>query len=472
MDLGLPLRPNGSVCVTENLRVVVKEENVNEEVYVHVISFHDEEDKPVAELHCKTETDIQTDVAESYSGPTYSETLQTAAEIEVKKEDDDQDNDSLVQNNVRWDQPWSAGNMDLGLPLRPNGSVCVTENLRVVVKEENVNEEVYVHVISFHDEEDKPVAELHCKTETDIQTDVAESYSGPTYSETLQTAAEIEVKKEDDDQDNDSLVQSASEHPHIMQHQFHGQNDQLNLQLNDGPYYCTICSKSFTAQRDYEKHQQTHTLSIKSKQVTAKKSHQCTHCGKSFTCKSNLKQHVLIHTGEKSNKCAQCEKAFSASSKLKRHMLTHTGEKPHKCDQCGKGFSLLPTLKTHMLTHTGEKPHTCAQCGRSFSQVSNLKSHMQTHTLQKPHTCAQCGKAFARASQLKLHMIIHTGENPHKCAQCEKAFSTSSELKRHMLTHTREKPHKCDQCGKGFSLFSNLKRHLVIHTREKPHKCA
>ncbi|XP_048103659.1 uncharacterized protein LOC125297365 isoform X2 [Alosa alosa] len=180
------------------------------------------------------------------------------------------DNDSLVQNNLRWDQPWSAGNMDLGLPLRPNGSVCVTENLRVVVKEENVNEEEYDHVIvSFHDEEDKPVAELHCKTETDIQTDVAESYSGPTYSETLQTAAEIEMKKEDDAQDNDSLVQSLPEHS--QQQKTHGQNDELNLQQKGSLHHCTICRKSFTVLRELEKHQQTHTISVNQKQDTDKK---------------------------------------------------------------------------------------------------------------------------------------------------------------------------------------------------------
>ncbi|XP_062400203.1 tyrosine-protein phosphatase 10D-like isoform X2 [Sardina pilchardus] len=151
MDLGLPLSPGDSANVTESLRVVVKEEDIKEEEYDHVSSLHDEEEKPVVELHCKTETDIETEVAESYS-------------------------------------------------------------LRVVVKEEDVKEEEYDLVISLHDEEEKPVVELWSKTETDIETDVADSdYSGTTtHSETLQTTVKTEVKKEDDEQENDYLVESKS----------------------------------------------------------------------------------------------------------------------------------------------------------------------------------------------------------------------------------------------------------------------
>ena len=102
------------------------------------------------------------------------------------------------------DHLWSVANMNLGLPLRPGCDETHQVPLRLIVKEEDIKEEEYGHMITWQDEEEKPIADLHCKTESDF----TESLSS-TYNEILQTTVEVKVKKEEDEQEhNDCLLES------------------------------------------------------------------------------------------------------------------------------------------------------------------------------------------------------------------------------------------------------------------------
>ncbi|KAG5277807.1 hypothetical protein AALO_G00091610 [Alosa alosa] len=147
--------------------------------------------------------------------------------------------------------------MDLGLSLSSGCNVTETRQVdppSVMVKEEDIKEEEYGHMISCPDEDEKPFVELHCKTETDVT-------ESNVYNETKQTTAEIEVKIEDDEQEHDYLLQSVSEYdPDTTQQKIHGQNDELNLQLKRRLHYCTVCRRSFTTLRELKKHQQTHSV--------------------------------------------------------------------------------------------------------------------------------------------------------------------------------------------------------------------
>ena len=90
------------------------------------------------------------------------------------------------------------------------------------------------------------------------------------------------------------------------------------------------------------------------------KPYKCVECEKSFSQSSTLFQHQKIHTGKKSHKCADCGKSFFQSSNLIQHRGVHTGKKPYWCDECGERFKQSSNLIQHQRTHTGEKPYQCS----------------------------------------------------------------------------------------------------------------
>ncbi|KAG5277787.1 hypothetical protein AALO_G00091380 [Alosa alosa] len=200
MDLGLSYSSGCNVTETrqlDQLSVMVKEEDIKEEECGHMISCPDEDEKPFADPHCKAETDV------TESNVSYTETQQTTAEIEVKKEDE-QEHNYLLGKKFGWDNLWSVGNMDLGHSFSSGCNVTETwqlDQLSVMVKEEDIKEEEYDHMISCQDEDEKPFAELHCKTETDG------TESNVSYTETQQTTAEVKIG-DDDEQEHDYLVES------------------------------------------------------------------------------------------------------------------------------------------------------------------------------------------------------------------------------------------------------------------------
>ncbi|KFO33955.1 zinc finger protein 22 [Fukomys damarensis] len=158
------------------------------------------------------------------------------------------------------------------------------------------------------------------------------------------------------------------------------------------------------------------------------KPYKCTDCEKSFSQNSTLFQHQKIHTGKKSHKCADCGKSFFQSSNLIQHRRIHTGEKPYKCDECGERFKQSSNLIQHQRIHTGEKPYQCDECGRCFSQSSHLIQHQRTHTGEKPYQCSECGKCFSQSSHLRQHVKVHKEEKPWK------GHSKTIRAKPHLVT--------------------------------------
>ncbi|XP_062404862.1 zinc finger protein 493-like isoform X3 [Sardina pilchardus] len=327
--------------------------------------------------------------------------------------------------------------MDLRLQL---SSGCnVTDPL---VKEEDIKEEEYDHMISCQDEEEKPnVAELHCKSETDttefnvtngetLHTDVKkkeeeeeqevnlkteldgqeydyllESSSGTQTTSGTQTGVETEVKTEEEE--HDSPLESVSEHPHLTQQKIRGQNAELNLQVN----------------------QQTDTLSSTRKETTGKKDHKCENCGITFTTSSYLRRHMLTHSRKSCHNCEQCGKSYSRPSRLKAHMLVHSGKKPHKCVRCGKAFPLGLSLKKEGYSWKESNK------GRKSSSLEDLPQRLT-----------------------ERHFLYKADDHPD-CVVCSDRTRPKGR---------RQTKYRCRQCGVGVCVVPCNERY---HTKKHYKKC-
>nr|XP_016851849.1 PREDICTED: zinc finger protein 25-like [Anolis carolinensis] len=263
-----------------------------------------------------------------------------------------------------------------------------------------------------------------------------------------------------------------------------------DMSIEEKPFKCLDCGKSFRHKRTLTSHQKTHMgeksykclecgkgFICKSSLIghemnhRGEKPYQCLECGKSFCYKSVLKNHQNIHKGEKLYKCMDCGKSFYRNAELSRHNKTHTVDKPYKCLECGKCFIDEERLIGHGRIHRGEMPYQCLECGKTFNYKSRLKSHQNSHTEKKLCTYRKRKKSFSSKSVLKNHQERNTEEKPYKCLDCGKSFRHKRTLSRHQKTHTGEKLYKCLECGKGFICKSGLIGHEMNHRGEKPYQC-
>nr|XP_006824511.1 PREDICTED: zinc finger protein 850-like [Saccoglossus kowalevskii] len=220
----------------------------------------------------------------------------------------------------------------------------------------------------------------------------------------------------------------------------------------------------------------------------------CKKCGKSFSTEIILAQHVANHADEKPYTCKKCKKSFSYKSTLAGHSRTHTGERPFTCKKCGKSFNQKSTLQKHYVVHTGDKPYTC-KCGKEFTQKSTLVKHYIIHTGERPFSCKDCGKSFRHKRNLTEHYKIHSDVKPYSCEDCGLSFRLKGHLKRHCLTmHGFQKtksatqrkkslklvnksrinsgkiPYSCKQCRMSFLNQRSLTQHCRVHKEKKGKK--
>ncbi|KAM4045565.1 uncharacterized protein ACNLHF_009426 [Anomaloglossus baeobatrachus] len=239
--------------------------------------------------------------------------------------------------------------------------------------------------------------------------------------------------------------------------------EELNPHIDERPYSCPECGRSFIKKSALVIHQRSHR---------AEKPFSCPTCGKCFAYRSHVREHLRTHTGEKPFSCSECDKCFKSEADLDMHQRIHIGGRPYSCSECGRSFVHKSSVVNHKRIHTGEKPFSCSDCGKCFFFKARLLRHQKSHTGEKSFSCVTCGKCYMRKEALEIHQRVHTGEKPYSCPECDKCFSQKSSLNEHVKTHTGEKPFSCSECGKCFGYKSILIQHLRIHTGERPFFCS
>ncbi|XP_041564440.1 zinc finger protein 333 isoform X3 [Drosophila elegans] len=167
---------------------------------------------------------------------------------------------------------------------------------------------------------------------------------------------------------------------------------------------CPQCTKNIH-KRSLKRHLRTHIQD---------RPYKCSQCSKSYTSHSQLKLHLKTHSGERAFKCSVCSKTFNQKSHLGPHLRIHTGERPYKCSICSNSFTLNSTMLSHMRTHSEERPFGCSQCPKAFRQKAGLRGHMITHSQERPYSCSHCLTTCRTKSNLKKHMLTHTRERRFK----------------------------------------------------------
>ncbi|KAH9384560.1 hypothetical protein HPB48_026568 [Haemaphysalis longicornis] len=157
-----------------------------------------------------------------------------------------------------------------------------------------------------------------------------------------------------------------------------------------GRKVCPECHKSYMEIK-MKQHKTTSTVQLCEKSYSVvhlrthvqEKPYACPHCRKTFVHNSALRVHLRTHTG------AEQPVRTVHNSALRVHLRTHTGEQPYQCPHCPLRFSHLRNMKRHQICiHTHDYPHVCPVCARGFLVVTQWRQHLRTehdhHPLGEP----------------------------------------------------------------------------------------
>lgn len=178
-------------------------------------------------------------------------------------------------------------------------------------------------------------------------------------------------------------------------------------------YSCAACGYSTYTIEVMQRHLLTHVDD---------KPYKCTLCDKSYIQRAQLQRHLDKHNG---NMCPVCKQTFETNANLMIHMREHFGlEKlfcPVKlCTYSKREFMNENSFQNHLKMHVYNKQYKCDVCTKSFHSEMNLRRHLETHTLDRPRRCMYCvsARAYVRGEQLlrhvrKLHPDVFRGHLQH-----------------------------------------------------------
>lgn len=132
----------------------------------------------------------------------------------------------------------------------------------------------------------------------------------------------------------------------------HAQKEEPTLKIHE----CEECNRTFTDERDFEKHLKVHVTRLKK---TNKKLFLCRdfECDKAFVSHVNRDYHELFHHFIKKHQdhdkvyyeCGRCRKHFASKEQIKNHITsTHTLRTAIRCNKCGCGRSFKNEIRYDM----------------------------------------------------------------------------------------------------------------------------
>nr|XP_020464095.1 zinc finger protein ZFAT-like [Monopterus albus] len=251
-------------------------------------------------------------------------------------------------------------------------------------------------------------------------------------------------------------------------------NIHVRRHTKEHSYYCSKCSYSSITKTSLMRHQiQKHSGLLLP----------CSSPGCKYTTpdKYKLQAHLRTHQGqENSLACPVCQHSYP-EHRLKHHIKTsHPDTLPvqgkglmlqraEKCPYCDSYFLKNSEFQQHIWAHQGLKPYVCSVCDYAGRTRSNLKTHMNRHNTERHYLCDLCGKKFKSKVTLKSHRLSHTSEGKRfHCSECDFTSVSKPSLLRHMEQHAEYKPFHCAHCHYSCNTSGPLKRHYNLkHPNEK-----
>ncbi|XP_068231413.1 zinc finger protein 83-like isoform X2 [Palaemon carinicauda] len=320
------------------------------------------------------------------------------------------------------------------------------------------------------------------REENNVMIPIGSTLEEDAEEETILEEYEIKVEISDEEIENISLEEIASETSMVIQ-----KDDSCSkfvkgkAKTGNKGYKCSLCRMRYTGRLS------THLRECHSELLLF----HCNVCGMGFMVKSTYEKHIKKPHPKKLYKCGKCEAVFKKQICLMEHMTSgHSGKVPatrqstlkiFRCEICEKSYSRRGTLFRHLgdvhknifLEYTSlKKTCICKYCGKSFENVFDHEMHKKEHN-KPPFICSICNSEFKGRGYAKNHVKIHLSGKP-TCHICGISVLELKTLKRHMLTHTGEIKYLCEFCGEGFPVWAKFKTHTRKHTNEpikKPFNC-
>ncbi|XP_015034694.2 zinc finger protein 660 [Drosophila willistoni] len=271
----------------------------------------------------------------------------------------------------------------------------------------------------------------------------------------------------------------------------------MRQHINEKPYKCDLCHRSFPYPQNLTMHMNTHK--------NQKRCFSCDNCNESFTTEVQLNEHVrLLHMAQHGSfRCPYCPRTFSRNAGLRAHLRLHDNDRPYMCNFCPRAYSRRDQLKKHLQSHSSknksrtkskkpkpspasdsEEPSTTVDRALKVENLdadvdpeagvqggdSMVDKFVENHNLK--FVCEICGIPYKQKYHLMVHKRWHTGYRPFKCNLCGKEFTNKQGYNNHTrMLCSIEQPYKCHVCPKAYGQRNHLVSHMRSHDGVCPYKC-